>query len=97
MMHSLGVVLGSILLGKNSILGSKQGKITFPKELSMLSALQGISLQCYDETTCKGKAESFIAHNMVGAQPGMEEPQPQGVCSPLRNRETGYQHGVPEL
>ena len=31
MMHSLGVVLGAILLGENSILGSKQGKIAFPK------------------------------------------------------------------
>lgn len=51
MVHSLGDVLGVILLGKNQILSSRQECTS--KRVCTLSALQGIWFQCDSETFSK--------------------------------------------
>lgn len=64
----------------------------------MLSALQGISLQCYDETCSKGKlSHSLLPIWLEPSQGWRNHPTAGGVCSPLRNRKLGISTGVPQL
>jgi len=91
MVHSLGDVLGVILLGKNRILGSRQECAS--KRVCTLCALQGIRFQRDGETFSK---ESPSPCSPVGREPGQEwgdYPTIGGVCSLLRSRKRGVSMG----
>ena len=79
-MHSLGVVLGAILLGENSILGFKQGKIAFPKGSACFLLCRG---SAYSVTMRPALRESWVIHcSQYGWSPARDggTTQPQGVC-----------------